>query len=278
MAKKDWENTGKLSKFDYNIGKRFLLFFVLILIGLVLGGFSIYFLITDKDELLWIFYGLMLFFLIGAFSLYLFPKTIIEIFADNGGNTVLALECWNVDDTTKYKGSAIMLKSGILVTNAHVILDEEQKVCDEIYIDFLAKGCVGVARRKAVVLKCDAELDIAVLGEIPTIRFGSTKNSAIKRGSVKSLKTGDKIYSIGNPCGNGVAISQGSVSLPLVKDKDGNGEYFIQLNIPMIGGNSGGAVLDKKGRLVGMMTYHKVANPNFGYAIPVERIIEYIEE
>ncbi len=184
-------------------------------------------------------------------------------------------------DTVKI-GTAIFIKQNILVTNAHLIYDEEEKkVFDKITCFLFSKANAHTAQRETVVLKYDNNLDIAILYVLPDLtndkdlKFGS----AIKKGKSSKLNVGDKIYAIGNSVGNGIAISQGTVSLPLVKERlNEKEEYFIQLIVAIIGGNSGGAVLNKKGRLVGMTTFCKTDNPNFAYAIPIEGIMDFIKK
>ena len=280
--KKDLKSIGKLSKFDYNIGKRDLIQYccgfvgvAFAVTGFIIGKFCEETLLGLK--LMLIFFNISILSLLIFFITYLFPKTIKEIFADCGGDMVLELECWNSEGSKK-RGSAIMIKKGVLVTNAHVVLDDEGNLYEDIYCFFLASDCVGRAARRAVIIKYDEEKDIAFLGVIPSIYFGQGSYRAIKCGSVASLKTGDTIYAVGNSCGNGVTISIGMVSLPVVTQEFcGEENFFIQLTVPTVGGNSGGAILNKRGRLVGMVTFNRKNNPNFTFAIPIERIIEYMK-
>ena len=284
MAKKDWKQTGKLSKFDYRCGTRLLL--ARIFLGITLAFlcveiiFGVLWVFLNIQELaipFFIFAILTVIFGLCVFIACLLPKTEKEIFANVGGYTVLDLECSPKEGTLNYIGSAIMINKGIAVTNAHIIIDEERKVCEKINCYFLAESCKGRAKYKAVLVKYDLELDIAILSVIPK-RYKETFDSKIKCGTVSSVKAGDKIYVVENADGNGVCFSQGEIRLPLVEEEwKGKKNYFIEYTASTIDGNSGGAILNKKGKLIGMHTWRKKGS-NFCYAISVDRIIEYVND
>ncbi len=292
MAKKDWRNTTRISRFDFNCGKRLLISLILLTVGLVcaaiagvvvlIAGNNIDVWDLDKVETYLDAYEVLIVIAIVLIVLGvicdLIPKSAREIFAQTM-HEVIELECTNHCGKIS-QGTAIMIQKGILVTNAHNIFDEDQeKIYEDIHCFFLAKNDFStLASRKAEIIKYDKNLDIAILRIIP---LGKETFTEIKKGKVSSLKTGDKVYAMGNSLGNGVAISPGMISVPLVKDRwgdDDDEEYFIQSTVAAIEGNSGGAILDRRGRLVGMCTFQRTENPNFEYAIPVERIMEYLKE
>ena len=69
--------------------------------------------------------------------------------------------------------------------------------------------------------------------------------------NVDKLKSGQKVYAIGNGMNHGLGISEGIISLPSTFIKiDEVVREFIQCDLTITNGNSGGALLDSKGRLI----------------------------
>lgn len=244
----------------------------LFIIYIVISFFS-----SDNEEIAVVLNFVAMAFMLIALSVFLFPKSAKEIFSENAGSTVLGLKCWNSDTSMKCFGSAIMLKKGILITNARTILDDAGNVFQEMECYFLANDYVSRIGRNVTVIKYNKELDIAVLGIVPNWRFPKERYDPIKDRSAASLKVAEDIYVLKTSNENGEIMAQGMVLFPLIeKNYCNRKDVFIQLNVPTISGNSGGAILDKRGRFVGMLICNEKA-PNFPSAIPIERIVQYVE-
>ena len=90
------------------------------------------------------------------------------------------------------------------------------------------------------------------------------------------LKVGQWVFAIGNPYGLGVSLSRGIISGldRLVELGDGKRiDNAIQTDASFNPGNSGGPLLDARGRLIGMATAMVVAPAgpsNVGFAVPVD--------
>ena len=148
-------------------------------------------------------------------------------------------------------GSGVIVRdSGIIVTNAHVV-----KGADELRI-------VLNDRREfdAKVIAQDEEIDLAVLeidtkGErLPTLSIDKSND----------LEIGDIVLAIGNPFGVGQTVTSGIVSA-LGRTNVTNASSFIQT------GNSGGALVDLNGNLIGVNTaiFSRSGGSNgIGFAIP----------
>lgn len=138
-------------------------------------------------------------------------------------------------------GSGVIVDpSGIVVTNLHVI-----DGADEMRI-VLADGREVGAR----LAGSDDKLDIAVLrldgkGPFPAAKFGDSD----------TLQVGDVILSLGNPFGIGQSVSMGVVSA-VDRSNAMLSQYgqFIQTDASVNPGNSGGALIDSTGAVVGINT------------------------
>jgi serine protease DegS len=158
-------------------------------------------------------------------------------------------------------GSGVIVDpEGHIVTNHHVIAN-----ADSIRVQ-LADGRVADAR----TVGRDPDTDLAVLkidlSPLPVATFGRSDR----------LKVGDVVLAIGNPIGLSQTVTHGIVSAtsrqqlgiaPL--------EDFIQTDAPINFGNSGGALIDSSGALVGINTAIVAKNigvDGIGFAIPVNMV------
>ncbi len=165
-------------------------------------------------------------------------------------------------------GSGVIVDTkGTIVTNQHVIAD-----ADSIRVQ-LADGRIADAR----IVGQDPETDIAILD------LDIDKLPVMPLGRSDTLRVGDIVLAIGNPYGLGPSVTQGIVSAT------GRGqlglatfENFIQTDAAINLGNSGGALIDADGDLVGINT--AVLNRTYGgpegigFAIPVNLVRGVMEQ
>ncbi|BBO21683.1 MAG: DegQ protease [Rhodocyclaceae bacterium] len=156
-------------------------------------------------------------------------------------------------------GSGVIVSAdGYILTNNHVVenMDEiEVATNDGRYY-------------RARIVGTDPETDLAVLhvkaeGKLPAVTFAPTE----------SLRVGDVVLAIGNPFGVGQTVTHGIVSA-LGRSQLGINtfENFIQTDAAVNPGNSGGALTDSSGNLVGINTaiYSRSGGSlGIGFAIPV---------
>ena len=158
-------------------------------------------------------------------------------------------------------GSGVIVdEAGHIVTNHHVIANAES-----IQVQ-LADGRVADAH----IVGRDPDTDLAVLkinlSPLPIAVFGRSDQ----------LKVGDVVLAIGNPIGLSQTVTHGIVSAtsrqqlgiaPL--------EDFIQTDAPINFGNSGGALVDSSGALIGINTAivaKSLGVEGIGFAIPVNMV------
>jgi serine protease DegS len=158
-------------------------------------------------------------------------------------------------------GSGVIVdQAGHLVTNDHVIAN-----ADSIRVQ-VEDGRIAEAH----IVGRDPDTDLAVLkidlNNLPVATFGRSDQ----------LKVGDVVLAIGNPIGLTHTVTHGIVSAtsrqqlgiaPL--------EDFIQTDAPINFGNSGGALVDSSGALIGINTAIVAKNlgvEGIGFAIPVNMV------
>lgn len=163
-------------------------------------------------------------------------------------------------------GSGVIVRgNGVIVTNAHVV-----KGADELKI-------VLNDRREfeAKIIAKDEETDIAVLqidtdGEtLPSLRLSGGSN----------LEIGDIVLAIGNPFGVGQTVTSGIISA-LGRTNVTDVSSFIQTDAAVNPGNSGGALVNLSGELIGVNTaiFSRSGGSNgIGFAIPAELVARAID-
>jgi S1-C subfamily serine protease len=157
-------------------------------------------------------------------------------------------------------GSAVVIPGdGVLVTNAHVVADARRGRAD-----FLDGVQVPVR-----VLGADPLSDLAVLrAERP-----ADLPPPVRLGNADELVVGQLVVAVGNPLGLAGSVTAGVVSalgraLPTRSGSAGRVvEDVIQTDAALNPGNSGGALADSAGRVVGINT--AVAGVGLGLAVPV---------
>ncbi|WP_343192335.1 Do family serine endopeptidase [Buchnera aphidicola (Formosaphis micheliae)] len=164
-----------------------------------------------------------------------------------------------VQNYFKALGSGVIInaKQGYVVTNNHVI-DHADKI-----IVFLHDG----TRYEARIVGKDEKSDIALL------QLKNIKNLIdIQLGNSDLLRVGDYTIAIGNPYGLGETVTSGIIS---ALGRSGlnirNYENFIQTDAAINRGNSGGALINLKGELIGINTAilaPEEGNIGIGFAIP----------
>ena len=155
-------------------------------------------------------------------------------------------------------GSGVIISSqGYILTNQHVV-----EAADEIEVA-LADGKKFVAK----VVGSDPESDLAVL------KVDARDLPAITLGQAENLRVGDVVLAIGNPLGVGQTVTMGIVSaLHRTGLSINTFENFIQTDAAINQGNSGGALIDASGNLVGINTAilsQTGGSIGIGFAIPV---------
>ena len=161
-------------------------------------------------------------------------------------------------------GSGVIVSpDGYILTNNHVVADADELTA------VLSDG----RKFPAKVVGADPKTDIAV------VKIDATGLPAATIADSDKLRVGDVVFAVGNPLGVGETVTMGIVSakgrndLRILDDGNGGGyENFIQTDAAINMGNSGGALVDAKGRFIGInsaIVSPTRGNIGIGFAVPI---------
>jgi serine protease Do len=163
--------------------------------------------------------------------------------------------------TQRGLGSGVVVSAdGYILTNHHVV-----NGADTMTVDF-ADGRTF----RAKLVGSDEPSDLAVL------KIDATNLKTLALGNSDQTEVGDVVLAVGNPLGVGETVTMGIVSAKgrQTDNERGDRTYqdFIQTDAPINQGNSGGALVNMKGELIGInsqIVSPSQGNIGLGFAIPV---------
>jgi len=144
--------------------------------------------------------------------------------------------------------------NGYLVTNIHVLVNKDGQISKIIQITtddgktHLANFIGGVK---------DLDLALLKIGEnYPPLQLANSSK----------IKVGEKVIAIGNPQGYKFSVTEGIISA--VQRKGSNGyNIYIQTSADLNPGNSGGPLIDSRGKVVGMNNFKLMNSEGMGFAL-----------
>ena len=163
-------------------------------------------------------------------------------------------------------GSGVIISAdGYIVTNNHVVGE-----ADEIEVKLNDNR-----EFKGRIIGCDATTDLAL------IKIDAKNLPAIKIGNSDDLKLGQWVLAVGNPFNLTSTVTAGIVSAK-ARSLGANGiESFIQTDAAINSGNSGGALVNERGELVGInaMLYSQTGSySGYGFAIPTSIMNKVVDD
>ena len=168
--------------------------------------------------------------------------------------------------------------NGNIITNWHVIKGAKDGVVAVAFegrdLQTIVKGNKYVVGAVVLVNK-EKDLAVVKIQKVP----GSTR--PVSLGRWNNINVGDKVHVIGHPQGLLWTYAQGVVSAKRTKNawnyEDSNHVAdVIQHQTPISQGNSGGALFDEKGNLLGINTFLLPGGQNLNFAVAVEHAMEII--
>lgn len=188
--------------------------------------------------------------------------------------------------TAKGAGTGIIVGQNdselLIATNNHVVEGASQ----------LSVGFIDEEAAEAVIKGTDSDADLAVIAvkleDIPEETKDRIRIATI--GDSDALRLGEQIVVIGNALGYGQSVTSGYVSAfdRELNLSDGTNSFIssnlIQVDAAINSGNSGGALLNMRGELVGIneakssVTMSGATVDNVGYAIPINKAEPILEE
>ena len=155
-------------------------------------------------------------------------------------------------------GSGVIVSGdGYILTNNHVV-----ESADDIRVE-MTDGRTFVAK----LIGTDKPSDLALL------KINAMGLHPLALGNSDGVQVGDVVLAVGNPLGVGQTVTMGIISAKGRSTRAGSGyEDFLQTDAPINQGNSGGALVNTKGELVGInsqiLSSGGQGNIGIGFAIP----------
>jgi len=159
----------------------------------------------------------------------------------------------------------IISDEGYIVTNAHILTDEFGRLAGSIQAITYGQKIFDVD-----FIGYDAIFDLALL-KIPG------NYESLKLADSDDIKIGENVIAIGNPFGLRFSVSKGIVSnvnqMGLNKIK-----AYIQTDAPLNPGNSGGPLINKQGKVIGINNFKISGGESLGFALESNYIKDTINE
>ncbi len=163
-------------------------------------------------------------------------------------NSIVVVKTLDAQGKVKAQGSGVLLPSGKIATNRHVVKGG---------VSFLVGR--GKQFTPATLYAEDGEKDICLL------EAKNIEGQPVKLGSTATLKVGSPVYAVGAPMGLELSLSNGVVS-----QLRAGPPPLIQTTAAISPGSSGGGLFDGEGRLVGLTTLYLKGGQSLNFALPVE--------
>ena len=194
-----------------------------------------------------------------------------SMFGFGGGNTT--------SQATASGSGIIISEDGYIVTNNHVVSSESQSTYYEISEakSIKIKLFNDETQYDATIIGKDSQTDLAVL------KIEKTGLTAAEFADSDTVKVGEFAMAVGNPLDLGTTITCGVVSAVnrKVQDSENSTTYTcIQTDAAINSGNSGGALVNSQGQVIGINTL-KVSSTGvegIGFAIPVNSTTDVIDQ
>lgn len=160
------------------------------------------------------------------------------------------------------QGSGFIISpEGYIITNAHVLVGGRY-----------ARVLLYEDNKwtPAKLIGYDSIMDIAILKIENSNNYLEFENS-------NNVKIGEKVIALGNPLGLSFSVSEGIIS---AKDRKGpnNFESYFQVDVPLNPGNSGGPLVNKEGKVVGINNFKLQNSENLGFSLESNYAIESINK
>lgn len=182
------------------------------------------------------------------------------------------------DDIGESYGSAIFINlNGNLVTNAHVVTYEQMGFL-YTFSKYEIRFANETKYHMVELVRYDEQNDLALLKIMDNCDF-----EPISLGDSNEVMSGDTVYAVGNALNHGISISKGIASIPILKiEYEGSKRVVLQCDLTISEGNSGGALINEQGELIGITTFRTKDNMGYvvygvAYCIPVNVVTSFVE-
>ncbi len=186
--------------------------------------------------------GLMFLCITVFFSCFFTDSGIDKLYSETMKKTV-EIRCYNTENNINYATGCVISEDGEILTNKHVIMTK-----DDIFQYVEVRFYTDDEFIRSEVIKVSETEDLAL------IKVNQKTKDAFAIG--KSVKGGERVFTIGNPNGFGLSFTEGIVSSPLRYVKyEGKEIKTTQTSLIINAGNSGGPLFNTSGELIGLVTF-----------------------
>src|SRR5262249_2108123 len=139
---------------------------------------------------------------------------------------------------------------------------------------------IGEARPISVRLVDGREFDVVAIHatersqDLAILKIDAKDLPTLPLGDSDKLHDGQAVVAMGNPLGLEHSVVAGVLS----GRREIDGRTMLQVAIPIEKGNSGGPLLDRQGRVHGLLTMKSLKTENLGFAVPVNALKPLIEK
>jgi S1-C subfamily serine protease len=164
-------------------------------------------------------------------------------------------------ETPAGRGSGFFVAPDLVITNAHVVEDNSSITLR------MSDGGSAPAR----VLRTSPEVDIAI------VRVNQTRpgQPTMAMGTVNGARAGQEVIAIGSPLG----MLQNTVTRGIVSAvRNAGGVILIQTDAAINRGNSGGPLIDRSGKVIGITTLKMASNSeSLGFSVAIDHARPLLE-
>ncbi len=176
-----------------------------------------------------------------------------EVFAAASQSVVTVL-AFDHQHQPKGLGSGVVIAGERVVTNCHVL--------------------AGAAAAGVVFQEHGIEarvVDSMITRDLCLLAVPGLRATPIQRRASAELRVGQRVYALGAPHGLELTFSEGMISSLRRTGKN----PLIQTSAPISQGSSGGALLSRDGRLIGITTLQHKTGQNLNFAVPADWIAQF---
>lgn len=185
---------------------------------------------------------------------------------------------FGMTQTAEATGSGIIITSdGYILTNNHVVSSSDSSYYQVSKATKITVSLYGSEEKyEATIVGTDEQTDLAI------IKIEADNLTPAELGDSSSLKVGEFVLAIGSPLGLDTSVTSGIISA-LGRDvttSDGTTYHVLQTDCAINSGNSGGALVNSNGQVIGINTL-KLSGTGIegvGFAIPINDTIDVFEQ
>ena len=181
--------------------------------------------------------------------------------------------------TAEASGSGVIIsEDGYILTNNHVVSSSDSSYYYQVSeaTEITVSLYNSDEKYKATIVGTDKQTDLAI------IKIDADNLTPAELGDSSSVKVGEFVLAVGNPLGLDTSVTSGIISAlnRNVTSSDGTVYHVMQTDCAINSGNSGGALINSKGQVIGINTLKLSGTgvEGVGFAIPINDTINIYEQ